>query len=428
MKKNLIIVLFFLFFCNTSFAESYYFKQCQISNALIGNYTINLEKNVIEVELKALDGQVQYFSDAIKTVKKDSIISEKIKSLRGKELYYQYFLSSKSKSVIKIQYKKVSGSDFVIFDIKEKRVSNCANVSGDWDKRKIDKTKLNKEQKKILEEQEKIKKEQSTLIQCPSDNYKEWTNCKGFYKSETGHKYDGLFIGGQIIKGVSLYPGGARYVGEFMNFKPHGYGTFIWKNGDKYFGEWNDGQSNGNGTKVWKNGRKYLGEFKNDQLEGKGILFYPDGKKYTGEFLNGKRHGPGTFSYTDGSAYVGNFIAGKEQGMGKCISKEGLSVQCKSKTDTQAQDFTGKDTHKISITAKKWIRISQYEANTKRGKKIMEKLSIDFEKEAVEVCSSKGKYKILQKRFEVLELNETPAYGLEAKVKVAIQGVVECIE
>jgi len=427
MKKKIIIILLAFFYCDVSFAESYYFNKCKISNAVIGNYVINLKKNVIEVELKAVDGNVQRFSDAIKSVKKDAIISEKIKSLRGKELYYQYFLNAKSKSVIKLQYEKISGDDFDVFDIREKRVSHCSDVKADWDKRKIDEAELNKEQKQILKEQEKIKKEQSALITCQSDDHMQWTNCKGLYQTETGHKYDGMFVNGKIIKGISLYPGGAKYVGEFKDYKPHGYGTFIWKNGDKYSGEWKNGKSNGSGTKIWKSGRKYIGEFKNDKLDGKGTLFYPDGKKYTGEFVNGKRHGEGTFFYTDGSAYIGNFLAGKEQGIGQCISKEGLSVPCKSKTDTQTQDFTGKDTHKISITAKKWIRISQYETNSKKGKKIMDKLSIDFENKAIEVCSTKGNYKILQKRFEVLELDETPAYGLEAKVKIAIQGVVECI-
>ena len=51
---------------------------------------------------------------------------------------------------------------------------------------------------------------------------------------------------------MSIYPGGAKYVGEFRDFKPHGFGTFVWQNGDKYYGEWKDGKSDGNGTKLWK--------------------------------------------------------------------------------------------------------------------------------------------------------------------------------
>jgi len=100
---------------------------------------------------------------------------------------------------------------------------------------------------------------------------------------------------------------------------------------------------------------------------------------------------------------------------------------CKSKIDSEIQNFSGKDTRNISIVAKKWVRISQYETNTKRGKKIMDKLKMDFEAKAFELCASKGKYNVLEKRIEVLEFDETPAYGLETKVKLGINGVVECI-
>ena len=104
-------------------------------------------------------------------------------------------------------------------------------------------------------------------------------------------------------------------------------------------------------------------------MHGEGSLYYPDGKKYEGEFLNGKRHGEGTFTYPDGTAFVGKFIEGQQQGLGTCINVDGSSVPCQSKIETQTQDFSGKDTRKISIVAKKWIRISQYENNTKKGAK-----------------------------------------------------------
>ena len=49
MKKIVIIILLSLLFCNTSVAESYYFKECKLSSAVSGNYIINLDKNIIEV-------------------------------------------------------------------------------------------------------------------------------------------------------------------------------------------------------------------------------------------------------------------------------------------------------------------------------------------------------------------------------------------
>ena len=426
MKKIFTLLALCFLFCDISLAESYYFKECKISNAVTGNYIINLDKNIIEVKLESVDGNVQNFSDKIKLIKKDKVISEKIKSDKGADLYYQYFLNSKSKSVIKLQYKKESGIDMEIFRLNEKRTSYCMEVKADWDKRKIQEAKTSKEQKQILKAQEQIKKEQSSLIKCQGNDYKQWTNCKGSYRAETGYKYNGLFKDGKILKGTSIYPGGAKYVGEFKDYEPHGYGTFFWTNGDKYYGEWQDGKGHGNGTKIWANGRKYLGTFNNDKLHGKGTLFYPDGKKYAGEFVNGKRHGEGTFTFSDGSAYIGKFIAGKEEGIGECISKDGISVPCKDKTNIKAKDYSGKDTRNITIVAKKWVRISQYETNSKKGKKIMDKLKADFEIKASELCISKGSYDVLTKKMEVLEIDETPAYGLETKLKIGINGVVEC--
>ena len=61
MKEVLFAIFLSSVFCNTGFAESYYFKGCKISNAVTGNYIINLEKNIIEVELKMIDGTVQHF-------------------------------------------------------------------------------------------------------------------------------------------------------------------------------------------------------------------------------------------------------------------------------------------------------------------------------------------------------------------------------
>ena len=425
MKKNLLIIILTLLFSDISFAESFFFKNCKISNLVIGNYTIDIEKNLINVELRAKDGQIQNFSDEIKSIETNKIISQKIKSGKAEDIYYQYFLNSKSKSIIKLEYKKISGAYGDVFKLLEKRLSYCLDVKGGWNKSKIEKAKTNKEQKEILKAQEKIKKEQETVPKCQNNDVKKWTNCKGVYVSETGHKYKGLFKLGEIVKGISIYPGGAKYVGEFKNFIPHGYGTFVWANGDRYYGEWKNGQSDGNGTKIWNNGRKYLGKFKEDKLHGRGTLFYPDGKKYEGEFLNGKRHGKGTFTYSDGSAYIGNFISGKEHGVGDCISPDGSSVKCKGKIDLQTKDTSNINAKSISIVAKKWIRISQYETNTKKGKKIMDKLKNDFEVKAKELCLSKT-YNVLEKRIEVLEVDETPAYGLETKLKIGINGSIEC--
>ena len=56
----------------------------------------------------------------------------------------------------------------------------------------------------------------------------------------------------------------------------------------------------------------------------------------------------------------------------------------------------------------------------------MDKLKADFEVRALELCASKGSYNVLTKKIEVLEIDETPAYGLETKLKLGISGTVEC--
>ena len=115
MQKTLTIIFLGLLFSNNAYAESYFFKNCKLSNAITGNYIINLEKNVIEVELIRPEGVTQNFNDKIKSIGTNKIISEKIKSEKSKELYFQYFLNSKSKSVTKLEYIKQSGMDMDIF-------------------------------------------------------------------------------------------------------------------------------------------------------------------------------------------------------------------------------------------------------------------------------------------------------------------------
>ena len=117
--KKITISLFLLILLMSSrvYSESFYFNGCKLSNVVVGNYTVNLEKNIIETTLKSVDGTVQKFSDGIKSIEKDQIISKKIKSTKGKKIYFQYFLNSKSKSIIKLQYKKQGGDDMSLFKL-----------------------------------------------------------------------------------------------------------------------------------------------------------------------------------------------------------------------------------------------------------------------------------------------------------------------
>ena len=246
MRKIFIIFFFNFIFCNIGSAESYYFKECKLNEALQADYTIDINKKVINVVLKTSDGQIQEWVDEIQIIQQKKIITKKIISGAGENRYFVYYLDKDSESVIKQEYKKQSGIDLFIPDGPKKQ-SFCANVKADWDKNKIQDVENSKEQKQILKAQEKILKKQKSIVRCKGNNHKEWTNCYGSYQTETALKYTGEFKNGKILEGTALYPGGSKYVGGFKDNKPHGQGTFVYSDGSQYFGEWSDGKNNGNG-------------------------------------------------------------------------------------------------------------------------------------------------------------------------------------
>ena len=158
MEKFIKTFMFLFIFCNTSFAETYYFKQCKLSNIASGDYIIDLKKKTIETNLQTTDGRTQRFFDKIKIIENDQIITEKIPSGKGDEIYFEYYLNLKNNSVIKLQYKKQSGLDLDIYKIQEQKVSKCLDVKGGWDKDEIEKVEIDKEQEQIEKAQKKNKK------------------------------------------------------------------------------------------------------------------------------------------------------------------------------------------------------------------------------------------------------------------------------
>ena len=277
-----------------------------------------------------------------------------------------------------------------------------------------------------MKAQEELLKKQSSILKCQGTDYKQWTNCKGTYKTENGYIYIGQFKDGKILEGTATYPGEAKYIGQFKDNKPHGQGTFVYSDGSKYNGEWKDGKSHGNGTKIWKNGSKYVGQYQDDKAHGKGTFTYPDGSKYVGQFKDGKRHGEGTLTYSDGRTYIGQFVAGLEHGIGLCINQDGSNIECKVLKKKNTKASAGKNRRSMSIEAKKWIKLNDYKSSSGKGKKIMEQLEKDFNKSASEVCLVSGNFNILEKKMEMLDIDETPAFGLEPKIKLGIIGIVEC--
>ena len=424
MKEVLFTIFLSLVFCNTGFAESYYFKKCKLSENASGDYLIDFDKNVIKVTLKTKDGISQELTDKIKLITKDQIVSDIIQNKTNKKYYLQYNLNVASKSIIRQRYIKKSKDAFLL-PIGPKKQAYCANVKANWNMEEWDANK--KEEAEAKKKQEESLQIESTLTECQGSDSRQWTNCKGTYTTENGYKYVGKFKDGKILIGTATYSGGARYVGEFKNDEPHGQGTFTYSDGSKYFGEWKDGKGHGQGIKTWKDGRKYTGGFKNDEPHGQGTFIYPDGSKYFGQYKDGKRHGEGTLTYSDGKTYIGQFVAGLAYGKGLCINQDGSSVECKMLKIEKGETSAGKNRRSITIEAKKWVKLSEYESASGKGKKIMDQLENNFSAKASELCSSTGNFNILEKRMETLEIDETPAFGIEPKIKIGINGVVECI-
>ena len=419
MKKFVLTFFLVLIFCSSGFANNYYFKGCKLSDLLSGDYIIDFETKVIVLTLIASNGTSQTLTDKIKLITKDKIISEMLPSGKGEDNYFQYYLDVNSESTIKQAYKKEKGSD--IFRLQgSKKQSYCSDVKAGWDMDKINKAETTKEEKQLQLTRKKIQDEQSEIPDCHGSDVNQWTNCKGQQIKSDGSKFVGLFINGKVIDGIANYSGGAEYFGKFKNDKPHGQGTFAYVDGSKYVGEWRDGKMDGDGIKTWKDGRKYSGKFKNDKPHGQGTFIYTDNSKYTGMWKDGKMHGQGTMIYSNGTSFMGEFVVGLKHGIGVCMDQDGLNIDCKDLEDTNSSK--GKNRKSITIEAKKWVKLNEYKSTSGKGKKIMDQLEKDFTLKANELCSSTKNYNILEKRIDVLEIDETPAFGTEPKIKIAING------
>jgi hypothetical protein len=111
------------------------------------------------------------------------------------------------------------------------------------------------------------------------------------------------------------------YVGDMVDGKKHGEGTYTWKDGTVYVGSWVDGKKHGEGTITYKDGRlkygrlKYVGIWANGKKNGEGTFTYENGATYVGTFVDGKRHGEGTYT-SGGAQYVGSYVNNKRHGLG----------------------------------------------------------------------------------------------------------------
>jgi len=154
---------------------------------------------------------------------------------------------------------------------------------------------------------------QSNLPACTSTPF---SNCFGPWTYDNG-EYIGEWLNNKRNgQGTFTFNDGNKYIGQYKDGQRNGKGTFTFASGNKYTGQFKDGYFHGQGTFAFVSGEKHVGEFREDNFNGQGIHTYEDGSKYVGEFRDDKRNGQGTYTYTNGEKYVGYFKDSKKDGYG----------------------------------------------------------------------------------------------------------------
>ena len=126
------------------------------------------------------------------------------------------------------------------------------------------------------------------------------------------------------------FENGDRYIGEVLNNKKHGSGTYVESgpDGKEYKGEWKNDKQHGKGF-LKQSGMEYTGDFFEGKIQGKGVLVNKDGK-YEGEFLNGMMHGIGVLKLNDGRIVRGEFKNNKYVGVSKKVANPATSMSSDS--------------------------------------------------------------------------------------------------
>lgn len=128
------------------------------------------------------------------------------------------------------------------------------------------------------------------------------------------------------------YPSGDFYVGEVVDGKREGRGTYYFQNGDIYVGEFVCDTFHGLGAFKKANfsingqacvGRSYEGEFKDGLRCGRGVLRSGFGDTYDGSFVSDAFDGEGTMHYANGDVYSGYWSKGRRAGVGRLAYKSG---------------------------------------------------------------------------------------------------------
>ena len=80
MNKVLTIILLYLSLCSTSFAESYYFKDCNMDGKYTANYLINFDENIVKVSF--IGDEIKAKTLAIDKMNDLAILKSKITPLK----------------------------------------------------------------------------------------------------------------------------------------------------------------------------------------------------------------------------------------------------------------------------------------------------------------------------------------------------------
>ena len=99
---------------------------------------------------------------------------------------------------------------------------------------------------------------------------------------------EGEFHAGKLTgHGVSVFPDGSGYDGQWRDSLPNGRGVYHWAGGNRYEGEWLNNRRHGTGTETFARGDRYEGQWRNDRPEGSGTLTAADKQIYSGDWSHG---------------------------------------------------------------------------------------------------------------------------------------------
>ena len=97
---------------------------------------------------------------------------------------------------------------------------------------------------------------------------------------------------------------GGIFYGSFLDDKKNGNTevTVALEDGSVYTGKC---------KYLFPNGDTYVGDYLNDRMNGNGTYTFAGGDSYTGAFSGDAFNGTGTYTFADGTVYTGVFVDGR---------------------------------------------------------------------------------------------------------------------